>query len=99
MRRSDYRSCHGSQEELDAVPDDMLAVKGAEVSILFREINDGMLRVSLRSCNKVNVGYFASIYGGGGHPHSAGCRLTNSNRAMQRFIKQMIQMFHKPASH
>ncbi|BCJ85308.1 DHH family phosphoesterase [Effusibacillus dendaii] len=53
-------------------------IQGVEVGILFREKEDGSVKVSLRSKYRVDVGQIALFYGGGGHARAAGCSLHSS---------------------
>ena len=48
-----------------------LGIKGVEVSILLKEVKDGV-KGSLRSKNNVDVRRVAEVYGGGGHIKAAG---------------------------
>lgn len=50
-------------------------VEGVEVALLFREVEPGTVRVSLRSQSWVDVSQIASTFGGGGHARAAGCTL------------------------
>jgi len=50
------------------------AINGAEVAIFFREMDLGLVNVSLRSRGRQNVAEFARIYGGGGHHNAAAFR-------------------------
>ncbi|HEY8532142.1 MAG TPA: bifunctional oligoribonuclease/PAP phosphatase NrnA [Limnochorda sp.] len=50
-------------------------IEGVEVAILFREIEPGTVRVSLRSQEWVDVSQIAAGFGGGGHPRAAGCTI------------------------
>ena len=38
-----------------------------------REIEDGVIRVNMRSKSKVDVARIAALFGGGGHVRAAGC--------------------------
>ena len=65
-----------------------LGIKGVEVSMLLKEVKDGV-KGSLRSKNNVDVRKIAEVYGGGGHIKAAGVMLkdvdiTDSKR---KFIK------------
>ncbi|BAS27541.1 DHH family phosphoesterase [Limnochorda pilosa] len=48
-------------------------VEGVEVALLFREVEPGAVRVSLRSQSSVDVSRIAAAFQGGGHPRAAGC--------------------------
>ncbi|MNI72288.1 Bifunctional oligoribonuclease and PAP phosphatase NrnA [compost metagenome] len=50
-------------------------IRGVEVGILFKVINEGAVKVSLRSAGKVDVAALAQVFGGGGHTRAAGARL------------------------
>jgi bifunctional oligoribonuclease and PAP phosphatase NrnA len=61
------------------------SVKSVDLAILFREGNDGLIHVSLRSKEGIDVARFAQRHGGGGHRQAAACRIPgtlNSVRSM-----------------
>lgn len=51
------------------------SLSGVEVGVLFRERQDGVVKVSLRSRERVDVSAIALQFGGGGHVRAAGCSL------------------------
>lgn len=51
------------------------SLSGVEVGVLFRENADGVIKVSLRSRERVDVSAIAVRFGGGGHIRAAGCSL------------------------
>jgi phosphoesterase RecJ-like protein len=76
------------------------AIKGVEVSLIFREINnqEKNIRVNLRSRGKIDVNKIAQHFGGGGHKTSSGITLrkTNINDAERKvigFIKKILSSF------
>ncbi|HPQ81292.1 MAG TPA: bifunctional oligoribonuclease/PAP phosphatase NrnA [bacterium] len=54
------------------------AIEGVEVSALFREMEDGRTKVSMRSKDFVDVAALARTFGGGGHVRAAGFRVKGS---------------------
>jgi len=52
-----------------------IAARGAEVGILFKEQDDGVIRISFRSKGRVDVNRLAGMFGGGGHVSAAGARI------------------------
>ncbi|MDI6740124.1 MAG: bifunctional oligoribonuclease/PAP phosphatase NrnA, partial [Candidatus Edwardsbacteria bacterium] len=52
-----------------------IAAKGTEVGILFKEQNDGVIRISFRSKGRIDVNRLAGMFGGGGHVSAAGARI------------------------
>ena len=51
------------------------SIKGVEVAALFREVDAGHVKVSLRSKDTVDVAELARWMGGGGHARAAGLRI------------------------
>ncbi|MFA7059339.1 MAG: bifunctional oligoribonuclease/PAP phosphatase NrnA [Pedobacter sp.] len=49
------------------------SIRGVEVAIFFRQIDERRYKVGFRSKGKVNVAEFAAVLGGGGHHNAAGC--------------------------
>jgi phosphoesterase RecJ-like protein len=50
----------------------LLAVDGVRIAILFRELADGRVKVSLRSKGELDVQRIAAEFGGGGHRNASG---------------------------
>lgn len=67
----------------------VLAVKGAEVALLFKEQGDGIIRVSFRAKGRVDVNQLAGKFGGGGHISAAGARL---NTTLEDAVQKVVQM-------
>lgn len=88
VRRADFRAAGGSNEDVDTVPDDMRAIEGVRVVVLFRENDAGSLRVSLRSKGRINVALLAEHYGGGGHIDVAGCLIANRPESVEEFLRR-----------
>jgi bifunctional oligoribonuclease and PAP phosphatase NrnA len=70
---------HGVFNELGATSDDLeglvehaRSIEGTEVAILFREVQDGSTKVSLRSNGAIDVNAIARTFGGGGHVKASG---------------------------
>jgi phosphoesterase RecJ-like protein len=49
------------------------SVDGVHVAVLFREVDPGTTRASLRSTGFIDVAQLAAEFGGGGHRNAAGC--------------------------
>ncbi len=59
-------------EEIEGFADMARGIRNVEASLLFIELADGKVKVSLRSKGNVDVNKFASRFGGGGHQHASG---------------------------
>lgn len=62
----------GRYDDTDSYIDLLRAIKGVEVCAIFKEGENGIARVSLRSTGSVDVQRFARSFGGGGHTRAAG---------------------------
>jgi phosphoesterase RecJ-like protein len=61
------------------------------VAVLFRETDDGTVRVSLRSEGSPNVREIATQLGGGGHQSAAGCVLSFDLEEARRVVKGILK--------
>jgi phosphoesterase RecJ-like protein len=50
----------------------------AQVAIVFRELEDGRVDVSMRAIPALDVSQVALAFGGGGHPQAAGCTVVGT---------------------
>lgn len=85
--RRDGRIVHAAMtlpmlEEVDAEPSasegfvDLLAsTKSADVTVLFKEADANVVRVSVRTTARADAVAITSTFGGGGHARAAGCSL------------------------
>ncbi len=70
--------CGASTEETEGLVDFARCIEGVLVAVFIREIEGGW-KASLRSSHAmVDVNQVAGVFGGGGHPMAAGCRLEGS---------------------
>jgi bifunctional oligoribonuclease and PAP phosphatase NrnA len=78
---------HGvSSDDLDGVVEFPRSIEGVRMALLFREIAQGRVKVSLRSVGDIDVAAFAKVYGGGGHTKAAGLSLTGSLAEVQATV-------------
>ena len=63
-----------------------IAAKGAEVGILFKEQNDGVIRISFRSKGRIDVNRIAGLFGGGGHVTAAGARIKGTLAEVEKTV-------------
>jgi len=86
IRKNDFKTVKGKDEDVDPVPDDMRTIRNVRVAVLFREKDRDTLRVSLRSKGRINVASVAEQYNGGGHFDVAGCSIANSEKSIRNFL-------------
>jgi phosphoesterase RecJ-like protein len=92
ITRADMKRVGAKDFDVDPLAEDLRAIHGVQLVVLFRERADGLLRVSLRSKQGVNIAALAERYGGGGHSDIAGCVIKNSRRERNRFIHRARQI-------
>jgi phosphoesterase RecJ-like protein len=85
---------HGvSSDDLDGVVEFPRSIEGVRMALLFREIAQGRVKVSLRSVGDVDVAAFAKAYGGGGHTKAAGLSLTGSLAEVQATVLRAARAY------
>jgi bifunctional oligoribonuclease and PAP phosphatase NrnA len=78
---------HGvGADDLDGVVEYARSISGIRMALLFREIAQGRVKVSLRSVGAVDVATFARRFGGGGHTKAAGLSVAGSLAAVQEEV-------------
>lgn len=65
-----------TSEDLEGLVNYARNVEGVEIGILFKQSEEGIIKVSLRSTEAANVSAIAAQFGGGGHFRAAGVRFT-----------------------
>lgn len=61
------------EEDSDGMVNIGRNIRGVEVAVMLRQLDNGEIRVNLRSNSYVDVSAIASMYSGGGHKRAAGC--------------------------
>jgi len=70
----------------EGIINNTLAIKGAQVGLLFRELSPGNIKVGLRSKGEIDVASLAAQFGGGGHPRAAGLQLAGTMEDAEREV-------------
>ena len=74
-------------EDSDGLVEQVRGIEGVELCLIFKELSDGQVKVSLRSNGKVNAFEIARSFGGGGHRMASGMRLDGP---MADAIKKLV---------
>jgi phosphoesterase RecJ-like protein len=78
---------HGvDPDDLDGVVEYARSIDGVRLGMLFREINNGRIKVSFRSIGGVDVAKLAGQFQGGGHAKAAGASLPGSMAEVQATV-------------
>ena len=73
-------------DDLEGIVEHPRSIAGIRLAILFREVSQGRIKVSLRSVGEVDVAEFAHRFGGGGHAKAAGAAVPGSMAEVQTLI-------------
>jgi phosphoesterase RecJ-like protein len=80
-------------DDLDGIVEFPRSVAGVRLAMLFREMSQGRVKVSLRSVGEVDVAAFAKPFGGGGHVHASGVALSGSLAEVQATILEEARRY------
>jgi phosphoesterase RecJ-like protein len=87
---ADYRELGVEDSDTEGIVNSVGAVKGPKVAMLFREVEPGTVRISLRSREGFDVNQVARAFDGGGHAAAAGCTFEGAlDEAIMRVIEEV----------
>jgi len=90
---------HGvSADDLEGIVEFPRSIAGVRMAILFRQLSQGRIKVSLRSVGDVDVARFAHNLGGGGHAKAAGVAVQGSLSEIQQQILQAARDYLAPSA-
>lgn len=93
----DLRKKHSaSADDTQSFLNLLLLLKDAEVVCLFREEDDGNIRISLKSKGRIIVNRLAMEWGGGGHDYAAGVQLS---APLERTVETVTQRLEALVQH
>ncbi len=79
-------------EDNEGLIDHLRAIRGVIVAVFFEELNDGKVRVSMRSKDEaVDVCAICKKFGGGGHVLAAGARILGTLRDVQERVLREVR--------
>ncbi|WP_238653750.1 DHH family phosphoesterase [Paenibacillus piscarius] len=84
----DMLDCGAANEDLEGIVNYPRNIRGVEVGILFKVIDDQAVKASLRSAGRVDVAALAQAFGGGGHTRAAGARI---NGTLEEAVALMLE--------
>jgi len=85
-----FRDMGCTSEDLDGMVDLPRELEGVEVGLLFREIEAGQVKVSLRSNAEVDVNRVAREFGGGGHVRASGAVIPGTVDEVRRQVVKRV---------
>lgn len=65
-------------------------MRGVDVAMLIREINDHRYKISMRSKENTDVSRVCSLFGGGGHRNAAGCTIDGTLADVKERLREAL---------
>lgn len=88
----DMYSVTGTEAELtDGFINYPRSIRGVEVAIFFRQLEEKKFKIGFRSKGKINVAAFSAAMGGGGHHNAAGCTVEGTVDEVKRKVYSIIE--------
>ena len=95
-RQSDFATCRAELSDTEDVINEILAVVGTEVALLFVELPEQRVKVSFRSRGEIDVRAVAAQFGGGGHRVAAGATLSSDFESAHARVLQAVREVFRP---
>jgi len=86
IERETLNRLNARDEHVDGVTNYPRTIKGVELALFFRELDNGKFKISFRSKHFLDVNKLASRFGGGGHYRAAGCIMEGKLADIRRQI-------------
>lgn len=90
VTRSMYDDTGTDAELTDGFVNYPRSIKGVEVAIFFRQLDEATYKIGFRSKGSVNVARFAAALGGGGHHNAAGCTLSGQLQEIKSRVYAIV---------
>ncbi|GJM43867.1 MAG: phosphoesterase [Gemmatimonadota bacterium] len=84
------RETGATQEDAEGFSSWPRSLAGVKVGIFLRETEDGMIKISFRSSEGVQIDGVAGRFGGGGHPSASGARISGSIEEAKQAVLQAV---------
>lgn len=86
-----FSDCNAGAELTDGFVNYPRSIRGVEVAIFFRQLEEKKYKVGFRSKGKVNVAAFSAALGGGGHHNAAGCTVCGTLDEVKKQVYSIVE--------
>jgi phosphoesterase RecJ-like protein len=86
-----YAATNAGAELTDGFVNYPRSIRGVEVAIFFRQLEERKFKIGFRSKGKVNVAAFSAAMGGGGHHNAAGCTLDGTLDEVKAIVYKVVE--------
>ncbi len=88
-----FKTSRTTPMDSDGFINELRSVKSVEIAIMFREGENGITHVSMRSSKNVDVAFLARAHGGGGHRQAAAFRTQGPLPEIRRRITEKAKAY------
>lgn len=93
LKNEDIKQLKVEEKDFEGLVNYPRIIDGVEVAVLFREKENNLIKVSLRSNSWLDVGKIAYNLGGGGHKRASGCELSGNIREVEKLVLNEIEKY------
>jgi len=86
LTRRMFQRAGAQDEDTEGLINYLRLIKGVKLAAIFRETEQGLVKMNLRSQRGINVLPLVREFGGGGHPSAAGCTVLMTMAKAQRVL-------------
>ena len=98
LTREQVLACDAESEDTSDIVNELLAIDGVRVAVLFKELPGHGTKLSFRSKGDLDVNRIAARFGGGGHKNAAGAVLEGSlESVLTRALAPCRELLKQPA--
>ena len=91
-----FRQARAHQWDTEGFPELPRTIDGVEVSLMFTELKDANVKISLRSTGTIIIGDIARQFGGGGHNFAAGALIRKPlSEAVPQVLNEVINVVNQ----
>ncbi|MCM3078939.1 MULTISPECIES: bifunctional oligoribonuclease/PAP phosphatase NrnA [Brevibacillus] len=90
VRPEDFVQENAAREDAGGLVNYCRNIEGVEVGVSFVESEPGVIKVSMRARDRVDVSAIAKHFGGGGHAKAAGCTMRGNLADVQSKVWQVL---------
>lgn len=94
IRKNDFDETNTQEPDTERFAEFLRILKDVNISALIREIEKGMIKVSLRSKGDIDVSKIALEFEGGGHKNAAGYRITASIEEARIRLLEKLRVYN-----
>ncbi len=91
VSQQDLAETGALMEETEDLIDLLRIARGTRIAVLLKQLEDGKVRVSLRSSDDMDIAWIARKHGGGGHARAAGFTSSQDHDATLRLIEEELR--------